>query len=178
MIPSIQDRLLNGLVKDLSRGCWLWTRCVGRSGYGHMGVDGRTEGTHRVSWALFCGPIPDGLWVLHECDVPLCCNPTHLFLGTVADNNRDASRKGRSAAGERNGAAKLSAADVEAIRAAYRPGMGYKVLAAQYGVSLTQVAHIVTNKHWRVMTAGGASVVTRPPRARLDVRPLKTKAGA
>jgi hypothetical protein len=39
--------------------------------------------------------MPDGMHVLHRCDIPACCRPACLFLGTLADNNHDMIAKGR-----------------------------------------------------------------------------------
>lgn len=78
--------------------CWEWTASRKERGYGVFSRPGHNNGAlkaHRVSWELANGPIPDGLCVLHRCDNPPCVNPAHLFLGTIADNNRDMSLKGR-----------------------------------------------------------------------------------
>lgn len=85
--------------------CWLWTGGTFDAGYGSFwdAEAGNDRGAHRVSWELARGPIPEGLWVLHRCDTPPCVNPAHLFLGTSADNMRDAATKGRTARGDRNG---------------------------------------------------------------------------
>jgi hypothetical protein len=84
------------LSPEPNTGCWLFTLAGGNQfGHGLISIDNEPRGAHRYAWEIANGAIPDGLEVLHRCDVPACCNPTHLFLGTQADNMRDASRKGR-----------------------------------------------------------------------------------
>lgn len=77
--------------------CWEWQGRRNDDGYGQIRL-GNTYRAHRIAYKLAYGSIPDSLWVLHRCDNPPCCNPAHLFLGTVLDNNRDAAAKGRRAA--------------------------------------------------------------------------------
>ena len=90
-------------VQQPPTGCWEWTGPrVGR-GYGKTTWHSRSARSHRVAWEITYGPIPTGLAVLHHCDNPLCCRPDHLFLGTLADNNRDMRSKGRQAHGDRSG---------------------------------------------------------------------------
>jgi hypothetical protein len=87
-------------------GCWLWTGGVQRGGYGGFRVSPKmTKRAHRFAWELSHGPIPavneDGVEVVacHRCDVRLCVNPTHMFLGTDADNMADCRAKGRNSTG-------------------------------------------------------------------------------
>lgn len=72
--------------------CWVWTAAHDQDGYGLFKLKGKMLRAHRVAW----GDVPLGLNVLHHCDNPPCVRRSHLFLGTVADNNHDAIAKGRS----------------------------------------------------------------------------------
>jgi hypothetical protein len=76
--------------------CWPWTGHRNELGYGAIQVGGRLLKVHRVAYQTTVGPIPAGLVVMHTCDNPPCCNPAHLRLGTVAENNADRHAKGRS----------------------------------------------------------------------------------
>lgn len=81
-----------------NNACWLWTAKRNALGYGQFSDrDLPTVMANRLAWLFVCGPIPDGLNVLHRCDNPPCCNPAHLFLGTPGDNARDRDAKRRGA---------------------------------------------------------------------------------
>lgn len=142
-------------IKVTGRGCWEWQRArANDGGYGCLNWKG-VHMAHRVSWAVHVGPIPKGLNVLHKCDNPPCCNPDHLFLGTLADNNADMEAKGRSNRsglragstfrGEAHGGARLTEEAVRDIRASSEP---LRVLAERYGVKLMAVSRARAGKSW------------------------------
>ncbi len=100
---AMKSRFLSKLIKEPS-GCWLWSLSKDKDGYGRFALPGKKNiQAHRMAWLIAHGEIPAGLEVMHTCDVPACCRPSHLKLGTHAENMADRDRKGRAAKGERNG---------------------------------------------------------------------------
>ncbi len=129
--------------------CWIWTGCRNEKGYGGFG---KHQKAHRVSWRLHNGN-PVGMCVLHQCDTPACVNPSHLFLGTIRDNNRDMAQKGRQFVPHRRGSdhrsAKLTESDVLEIRRLRTTGLTQWALARQFGVGQYTIWAIVTGKSWK-----------------------------
>jgi hypothetical protein len=76
-------------------GCLEWPYYRNEKGYGRVTINDANVYVHRLVWAIANGAIPEGLQVLHRCDNPPCFELGHLFLGTQADNMRDAAAKGR-----------------------------------------------------------------------------------
>ena len=131
--------------------CWEWTASTsgGDYCYGQLRVNGRLPKAHRLAWEIEYGPIPDGLYVLHKCDNPPCCNPAHLFLGTHADNMRDRNEKGRTARGIQNPTGKLTRDSVRQVRTLYATGKFSQMqLGKRFGVSFQTIGSIVRREKW------------------------------
>jgi hypothetical protein len=90
---SLERRLAERSVRDPKTGCILWTASRNANGYGHVFWKGAPQLAHRAAWFAKHGPIPNGLYVCHRCDVRSCINPEHLFLGTQKDNMTDRALK-------------------------------------------------------------------------------------
>lgn len=129
-------------------GCQIWLGELNDTGYGLIRISGKIKMAHRISWTESMGPIPEGMKVLHRCDVRCCIRPDHLFIGTQADNVQDMLKKGRGAlaAGEFNGRAKLS--EVQALQI-LQSSLGCAELARQFGISASMASAIKLGKNWR-----------------------------
>jgi hypothetical protein len=125
-------------VEKQADGCWLWRAYIDANGYGKAYDGVRLSLAHRVSYALFNGPLDDALDVCHTCDVRACVNPAHLFLGTRAVNMTDANEKGRL--GKRT---KLGEGDDERIRELHAAGATPTQLAADFGIHAGYVMSII-----------------------------------
>jgi hypothetical protein len=144
--------------------CWRWTGTRHSSGYGRFH---RTAGgewyAHRLAWVLTHGEIRPGIQIMHRCGVRMCVRPEHLFAATMAEAGRykaahDLFARGdrspahlypeRRPRGERHGAAKLTDEQAVAIRRRHAArAASIARLAAEYGVSTTQIRRIVTGQN-------------------------------
>lgn len=151
---SLHNRFLAAVTFEPNTGCWLWCGYTSAAGYGQIGT-GKARGTiyaHRYSYEHFKGHIPDGLYVLHSCDQPACCNPDHLSVGTHADNMAQMNERDRrakahpNARGELNHEAKLTEAAVKDIRSGR---MSIAAFATLYGVNTRTVECAAKRKTWK-----------------------------
>lgn len=79
-----------------TEGCWFWIASGTDDGYGQLKFRGKRMYAHHISVILSGRLIPIDKIVCHTCDIPKCVRPDHLFIGTMKENQQDASRKGRS----------------------------------------------------------------------------------
>jgi hypothetical protein len=142
-----EERFHESYIPEPNSGCWLWIGTDrGQFGYGNIIRNGTHLGAHRASWELHYGPIPDGMFVCHRCDVRACVNPKHLFLGSIQENNLDSRAKGRNVKGAKHGCAKLTEEQARAIKASVR---SLTELAAQFGISRASASAVRTGRTWR-----------------------------
>ncbi len=149
-----RERFLAKVCPEPNGGCWLWRGMVVGSGYGMVRFERRMYPAHRLAWKLFRGEIAQGLAVCHKCDVRICVNPEHLFLGTHAENMKDMKEKGRSPHGDEHSRSKLTAKTVSRIKAMLAQGhMRVSEIARAFGVTHATIDCIAKGKTWRHVKA-------------------------
>lgn len=126
--------------------CWNFQKTSKSTGYGGLMQNYKQTDSHRISWEVFFGEIPENMCVLHKCDVRSCVNPHHLFLGTRGDNNKDRAMKNRSCHGVQHPLSKLNDTDVENI---LKSNLSSKKAAKFWNVSPTLIKNIRNRRTWR-----------------------------
>jgi len=153
---SVYQRFCQYVHRRQDHQCWPWTGAVrGDAGYGELteyaDKKRKTLSSHRLAWEFVFGPIPQGLLIRHMCHNRLCCNPSHLLLGTAKDNFDDKIRSNRAGnsvmrCGEKNINAKLTKEQVNDIRKI--EGQTIRQIAQSYKVSKSLIGAIRNNQIW------------------------------
>ena len=132
-------------------GCWLWTGGT-QGAYGAF-WDGRKHvGAHVFAWRLAhdMQEVPEGQYVLHDCDTPLCVRvgEGHVYGGTPAQNMLDKVQRGRCPRGSSHGKSKVTEEAVIKIREMSARGMTQKQIGEVFGIAQGTVGQIVRRKTW------------------------------
>lgn len=142
---TLREQIFLNSIPEPNSGCWLWLGKIW-NGYGRL----HHGWAHRIAWIVFIGPIPMGKNVLHKCDLGICVNPDHLFLGTQRDNLQDCAAKRRNGYkifhGENHWKAKFTADEVIQIKSS---DLSRRELAQMFGVSEWTIKHVRSNRSWK-----------------------------
>lgn len=153
-----KDRFLSRVKSGGVIECWPWILGLDHYGYGQFSIGTKKIKAHRMAYELAKGPIPIGLCVLHECDNPKCCNPSHLTTGTHKLNSEQAVMRDRVSRGKRhsltqrgegNGRSKLTEADVLEIRRLHASKEAtYSEIIKKFKVAKSLVGRILSRESW------------------------------
>lgn len=148
--------------------CWNWKAGKISGGYGEWRIRNGYEYAHRLAFQLSSGRQAKRM-VLHSCDNPSCCNPSHLREGSCKDNSRDMigrhrmnfqkrpwqRKRGKDhnfsknpKRGEAHNMAVLNIQQVKAIREMSRAGCTGRAIAKIFGVGPSQVSRIIKRRSW------------------------------
>lgn len=124
--------------------CWPWTGSTNKV-YGKIRVGKRSVAAHRLSWELHNGPIPEGKFILHRCDNPLCVNPNHLYCGTQSDNLSD--RAWRNPNNQGGMPSRLSLDNIKSMKSLYSTGKYTQAeIGTMFGVSPRHAGRMITGR--------------------------------
>lgn len=152
MLNTYKNNFYSKVLLPNENGCMLWTASKLPNGYGQFTYRKIQTRSHRFSYILHVGNIPNDMYVCHRCDIPSCVSPDHLFLGTPKDNMVDKIKKGRGRWGnhEKNGMAKLTLEKANYIRKLIKDDFfSITKIADIFGVSDSVIHEIRANKTWR-----------------------------
>lgn len=138
---------------DVGEDCWNWTGSLNSGGYGKW----KCGAASRQAWKYAYGEIPAGMQVCHKCDNRKCVRPSHLFLGTIRDNQLDKVSKNRHARGSSIGNSVMTEKHVLEIRKMRISGSTYKEISQKYGYSWDLVRKVCKNEGWQHVPLGQES---------------------
>jgi len=149
--PGVKSPEFWSLVEKKSEAdCWPWLGKLNQWGYGRFNKNGFCEQAHRTAYELIFNKSIKGLIAMHICDNPCCCNPSHILIGTHADNQADKVKKNRQAKGEKVGTSLLTQEQVLEAREKYKTkNFTYKELAQQYGVCKDTIQKAIRGIYWK-----------------------------
>ena len=153
ILDSLKRRYEKFVIKN-QNSCWDWSGTKKKRGYGELGYSrNKNIKAHRASWLLHRGEIPNGLWVLHNCDNPPCTNPDHLYLGNVIDNARDMITRKRQyrACNDNHPRALLTNDQVLKIKELLAASMLTKDIAQIFNVRPHVISGIKNNKSYKTI---------------------------
>lgn len=133
--------------------CWEWQAGFSQNGYGAFKLGRKSITSSRMAYALTTNDDPLEFFICHTCDNRKCCNPSHLYKGTVVENSRDMIVRGRWAGGNNTGSknpiSKLVESDIVAIRGYFSAGINNKQIAKIYGVTHQMISKIRRGHFWK-----------------------------
>lgn len=137
---------------DVNKSCWEWTGRLNKYGYGQLSAGNAEILAHRAAYFLSNDSFDNSLCVLHKCDNPKCCNPSHLYQGTHAENMLDMKIKGRRKnvnTKEKNGRSKINQQIADNIRKLKKIGLRLIDISTIYSISNSSVSRICRMENWK-----------------------------
>lgn len=148
---TLQERLDHHTIPEPMTGCWLcWSRLGPRkNNYSHLSYKGKTIASHRASYELHKGRIPQGLSVLHRCHTPACVNPDHLRVGTHRENMEDMIARGRRETRARGTAIGIAKLTDESAMNVYLATGSVSSISRRFGITRTAVRSVKSRRTWK-----------------------------
>lgn len=147
--PKLEIRFWSKVNLSGPNDCWEWKAATRNKseGYGAFWFEGRHHPAHRIAYYIQNGVLATDEVVCHDCDNPKCCNPSHLFLGTLQDNEADKDLKGRRPRGDSHVKSKLTSRQVMEIRKIKNKRRSE--IAKEYGVKKCVIDDLLSGRTWR-----------------------------